>query len=106
MIRRNTAADPSASPAERLLVAILTDTAGFDGAACEGEHDLFDPRDHDRNETPAQALSRHHDAAQICQSCPVLERCREWSEGESRHGGARGVLGAVVPAADPTGAAA
>lgn len=94
MSRRTIAADPSASPAERLLLAIFSNTAGFDGAACRGESDLFDPRDHDRDETADQARDRHEDAARICRTCPVLARCRDWATGEPEHGS---VVGGAVP---------
>lgn len=87
------------SPIERLLAEILAGTGGLEDAACRGHHELFDPRDHDRNETPEQAHVRHTAAAAICQACPVLDRCTIWAEGESTHA-ALGVLAAVVPHTD------
>lgn len=88
------------SPAERLLAAILAGTGGLEGAACRGDHALFDPRDHDHDETPVQAYERHTGALRICQRCPVIDRCRVWAESESTHGGARGVLAGQIPRTD------
>lgn len=82
------------SPAERLLAAILGRTAGLEGAACRGKHELFDPPDHDADELPDTTRTRHIAATHICETCPVLDRCRAWVEVEPNAGA---VLAATLP---------
>ncbi|MEP9391678.1 transcriptional regulator [Gordonia sp. VNK1] len=37
------------------------------------------------DEEPDDVDFRHHHAAQLCATCPVLDRCSEWSEGTKLH---------------------
>lgn len=45
------------------------------GAACTGQHPLFDDRI--RGETPESQEARHHRARAICAGCPIRSNCQE-----------------------------
>ncbi|WP_068379671.1 WhiB family transcriptional regulator [Rhodococcus sp. EPR-157] len=98
MTRRKTT--PSAgqqSPTELALVAILTGTVRLNGAACIGHANLFDPPGDGEPGTAVDA--RHRAAARLCWTCPVLDECRTWAEGEpSSHT----VIAAQVMSAPPS----
>lgn len=80
MTRRKTTPLPQQSPLEHALVAILTGTVRLDGAACIGHADLFDPPADGEPRTAVDG--RHRTATTICWTCPVLDACRTWAEGE------------------------
>ena len=56
-------------------------------AACHGLTRLFFPT---RGETPLQRDSRETKAAAICDTCPVINPCREQAADETKHGGVWG----------------
>ncbi|WP_206474657.1 WhiB family transcriptional regulator [Dietzia sp. KRD202] len=61
------------NPLTRMLAEIVDHR--LEGAACAGEHHLFDPRD--ENEPADLYALRNEYARAICGVCPVLERCHE-----------------------------
>ncbi|GAA1071971.1 hypothetical protein [Tsukamurella spumae] len=63
----------------QLLARILDGTPKFDGAACAGRGDLFDPVEPD--EHPDDAEYRTTAAAQLCRTCPALVDCAQWIDG-------------------------
>ncbi len=69
---------------EGLLINVLTGLPRFDGAACSGRWSIFEPqRDGERRD---DVLERHHDAEQLCATCPALAPCRDWADGEPLDG--------------------
>lgn len=61
------------TPLARMLAEIVD--YRLEGAACTGEHDLFDPKG--ENEPAEHHALRAEHARAICGLCPVLERCHE-----------------------------
>jgi hypothetical protein len=75
------------------LFAALAGVPRLPGAACSGNHDLFDLRDLDdpgRAEIEAQAL-------QICHTCcPALTACEQWFDGLPDRLRPTGIVGGAV----------
>jgi hypothetical protein len=66
-----------------LLGNILRGVPRLPGALCRGQHHLFD------SDLPADVA----DAAALCNRCPALQACAEWSSG-LKHNQANGVIAA------------
>ncbi|MBI5339023.1 MAG: WhiB family transcriptional regulator [Mycolicibacterium rufum] len=65
------------------------------GARCRGRHHLFDgPQSGEDSEVVAQ---RHAQAVGLCQRCPALDRCREWSATLPRTRRPPGVVAGEIP---------
>lgn len=65
----------------QFLLEAIVDTR-FAGAACAGDHDLFDPRA--EGEEIAQHRERAALARTICGVCPILTRCADLTRDMSR----------------------
>ncbi|MBY4573977.1 transcriptional regulator [Gordonia paraffinivorans] len=68
-----------------LLTEILAGTANLSGAACAERPELFDEAGPD--EDVQTVRFRHRAAVRICTTCPVIDRCRRWSESQKDLGG-------------------
>lgn len=79
----------------RQLAELFAGLPVLDGAACAGRWELFD--DAEPGEDPDQVRYRHVEAARICRTCPVLDRCREWSESLPGKHRPPGVLAGCIP---------
>lgn len=85
--------DPEGSM--RLLGRVLRGVAMLPGAKCRGRHHLFDPAG--RHECDEVVAARHDQAIGLCQTCPVLDACRQWIERTpSRHRPAGVVAGQII----------
>jgi hypothetical protein len=69
------------APWAAAIAAIVAGTPRLPRALCQGEWDIFDG---DTDETARQA-------AELCQHCPELGPCREWSS-RLAHNEANGIL--------------
>lgn len=59
-----------------LLTAILTDTVRLTGAACIGQHELFDPvPGNGGHQHQRQERIRRAEAARLCARCPAIRHC-------------------------------
>ena len=70
--------------AAEMLREVLTPPQ-FDGAACKGQHRLYD------RALDGCELARR-EALALCSSCAVLDRCREWHAALPRGGRPLGVV--------------
>ena len=74
-----------------LLQQIFTDLPKLTGAACIGQHQLFDERG--PGESTEAATERHARAIALCQQCPALDACAAFAATEKDAGQVRaGIL--------------
>ena len=59
----------------KLQAVILADIPKLDGAACHGRHELFDSAPRNGRRYQQEEQIRLAEAARICSSCPVVQRC-------------------------------
>ncbi|OZF57019.1 WhiB family transcriptional regulator [Rhodococcus sp. 14-2470-1a] len=62
------------------LTDALSTAPNFQGAACVGQWNLFDPPDSDVHEHPRLVRERHDEAKALCAACPVFGRCSSWAK--------------------------
>ena len=60
----------------KLLSAILANQPHLPGAACRGQHELFDPIRGRGPRFQRQEQIRLAEAAQVCAGCPAIRPCQ------------------------------
>lgn len=88
--------DPAGS--EKLLTKVLWRLPKLTDAACAGRSELFDARDPDEDAESAEY--RHHRAAALCRTCPVLDACSEYADTDNSK--ARHVIAGRIPSPPAT----
>ncbi|MGZ9828754.1 hypothetical protein ACXYTP_17750 [Tsukamurella ocularis] len=79
-----------------MIAAVLDSVPKLDGAACDGQHELFDggrPGEH-----PDDVAYRHAVAATICRNrCPALPDCARWLDRLAPRRRPAGVVAGTIP---------